>query len=213
MNTKVNISVGATMNKPGVIVEERTNLRSHIDDIMSRHGNFSNTLPPLHRLVRVSSIGYTLPTTPTSTLPLDIDDIFIGRLKNPNGNWSTDRFYIYREQLVNNKLHYFYICTDELSDFDKTVLVRFYTYVANQRNWHALWFRSIVRDYQEHNTNWETDLRQSADDLKQDFESLLHLGKVSRIPRFVIELEETESFWKTIGLAKPEQQSIYDYVY
>lgn len=213
MNIKVNISTGATMSKKGVIVEERTSLRNQINDLMSHHGNFIEVLPELHRLVRVSSIGYTLPTQPTTILPTDIEDIYIGRLRNPNGNWSADRFFIYREQMLNGKRIYFYISTDSVGDYNAEVLLTFYTYVANQRNWHALWFRSIVQDYQEKHSNWDSNAKQSSQDLRRDFESLLHLGKVSRIPRFVIELEETQSFWKAIGLAKADSQTVYDYVY
>lgn len=213
MNSKINISIGATMNKPSVIVEERTSLRNQINDLMSYHGNFIAEIPELHRLVRVSSIGYTLPTQPTTILPADIEDIYIGRLRNPNGNWSTDRFFIYREQILNGNRIYFYISTDNVDSYNEEVLLKFYTCVANQRNWHALWFRSVVQDYQETHTNWNSNIKQSSQDLRRDFEALLHLGRTSRIPRFIIELEETQTFWRTIGLAKPDVKTVYDYVY
>lgn len=200
------------MQQAIIVSDDRTRYRNSVLNILGSVGDTAETLPELHRVIRVNNAGYTLPAESTKILPENIEDIYIGRII-VDGVPSLNQFIAYQKTNVGGRKIYLLVATTDLDKLQSAEVVGMYDMAANQRNYHALWFRSLFGQYMETNPDWRAALPLMRSELDNSFKSLIYLGQTLKIPRFSAELEQMGELLVNTGFVAPSHQTMTDYIY
>ena len=182
-----------------------------IRNVLGNYGKLAmskSELPLCGKVVRINTLGFTLSTELTDVLPYDKMDLYIGRKQINDGKLSIRDFVVYVITDI-EKDQYLYLSSDSLPDHICSLLANYYTYVNNHKNYHGMYFRSVIESYKLTHAGWDINTEKTFGDLKPMFDIHYALAKNLNINRFNTELSALEDFYCWAGFLNISDKKRY----
>lgn len=191
--------------------EDKAFVTASIKSILGHFGKLVYSraeVPANGKVVRVNQLGFTLTETTNKLLPIENSDMFIGRQQTAPDELAFNDFVIFSR--VNDQDHYLYITSDMIGGIHVETFGKYYAYVNNHKNYHAMWFRATIDKYKEDHAEWAINTDKTFADLKPHFDSHYALAMNLGINRFIPEMTNLEDFYCWAGFINPTSKTRYN---